>query len=131
MHPHHGVRTNAKRGGSGGAAGATSNQRRGAGPAKAGSCPSSPVRHSPTSAISSRLRANSPSSSSDGDWGKVPVRGSSPQLGLKPYTPQIEAGRSTEPLVCVPTATGTTPAATAAEPLEDPPGRELGVIPNR
>ncbi len=33
------------------------------------------------------------------------------------------AGRITEPLVCVPTATGTWPAATeAAEPEEEPPG---------
>ena len=46
-----------------------------------------------------------------------------PALGLKPTTPQKDAGRSTEPLVCVPTASGTMPAATAAaEPLDDPPG---------
>ena len=29
-----------------------------------------------------------------------------PAVGLKPYVPQNEAGRITEPLVCVPTAIG-------------------------
>src|SRR5918997_3634091 len=38
-------------------------------------------------------------------------------------TPQYEAGRMTEPPVCVPSASGTMPAATAAaEPDEEPPG---------
>jgi len=37
--------------------------------------------------------------------------------------PQKAAGRITEPAVCVPSASGASPAATAAaEPLEDPPG---------
>ena len=46
-----------------------------------------------------------------------------PWVGLKPTTPQYAAGRMTEPLVCVPRAPGTKPAATAAaEPLDDPPG---------
>src|SRR5258706_15255417 len=45
------------------------------------------------------------------------------RLGLIPTSPQNAAGRITEPLVCVPTATGTWPAATAAaEPEEEPPG---------
>ena len=45
------------------------------------------------------------------------------RLGLKPTTPQNAAGRITEPLVCVPTATGTWSAATAAaDPEEEPPG---------
>ncbi len=47
----------------------------------------------------------------------------SPKVGLKPNTPQKAAGRMTEPPVCVPTAAGTMPAATAAaEPEEEPPG---------
>ncbi len=38
-------------------------------------------------------------------------------------TPQNEAGRITEPPVCVPSASGIIPAATAAaEPDDDPPG---------
>src|SRR5216683_1050697 len=38
-------------------------------------------------------------------------------------TPQNEAGRITEPPVCVPNASGIIPAATAAaEPDDDPPG---------
>src|SRR2546423_9448671 len=49
------------------------------------------------------------------------------RLGLNPTTPQNAAGRITEPLVCVPTATGTWPAATAAaDPEEEPPGVCLG-----
>ncbi len=51
------------------------------------------------------------------------MRGINPCEGLKPYTPQNAAGLITEPLVCVPSASGTMPAATAAaEPLEEPPG---------
>ena len=46
-----------------------------------------------------------------------------PSVGLKPTTPQYAAGRITEPLVCVPIAAGTWPAATAAaDPDDDPPG---------
>ena len=40
-----------------------------------------------------------------------------------PTTPQKAAGRMTEPMVCVPKASGQKPAATAAaEPLLLPPG---------
>src|SRR5262249_50682190 len=43
--------------------------------------------------------------------------------GLKAATPQNAAGRITEPAVCVPKASGTMPAATAAaDPAEEPPG---------
>jgi hypothetical protein len=46
-----------------------------------------------------------------------------PKLGLNPYTPQNDAGRITDPLVWLPTASGTMLVATAAaEPLEEPPG---------
>src|ERR1700730_8498428 len=46
-----------------------------------------------------------------------------PYDGLKPTTPQYAAGRSTEPMVCVPSANGTCPAATAAAlPALEPPG---------
>src|SRR5438105_5403238 len=53
----------------------------------------------------------------------MPWRGISPCVGLKPYTPQYDAGRIVEPVVWLPSASGTIPAATAAaDPLEDPPG---------
>ena len=46
-----------------------------------------------------------------------------PKLGFMPTTPQKAAGRMIEPTVCVPSASGTMPAATAtAEPLDEPPG---------
>ena len=46
-----------------------------------------------------------------------------PKLGFNPTTPLKAAGRITEPSVCVPSASGTRPAATAAaEPDEEPPG---------
>ena len=53
----------------------------------------------------------------------MPRAESMPWLGLYPTMPQNAAGRTTEPLVWVPIAAGTNPAATAAaEPLEEPPG---------
>jgi hypothetical protein len=42
---------------------------------------------------------------------------------LNPTTPQYAAGRITDPLVCVPIAPATCPAATAAAgPADEPPG---------
>ena len=53
----------------------------------------------------------------------MPVRPISPKVGFSPTTPQKAAGRMIEPPVCVPTASGTIPAATAAaEPWDEPPG---------
>ena len=53
----------------------------------------------------------------------TPVRGIVPKLGFMPQTPQKAAGRTTEPAVWVPRASGTPPAATvAAEPEDEPPG---------
>ena len=73
--------------------------------------------------MSSAVCVNSPAVSSDGANGRTPSSDSSPALGLNPTTPQKEAGRSTDPRVCVPSANGAIPAATAtAEPLELPPG---------
>src|SRR5688572_28719309 len=46
-----------------------------------------------------------------------------PKLGLKPTTPQNDAGRITDAIVCEPMVSDDNPAATAAaEPLLDPPG---------
>src|SRR6185436_1987067 len=57
----------------------------------------------------------------------IPPRLSAPKLDLKPITPQKLAGRRIEPPTCVPSATGTIPAATAAaEPLDEPPGVRAG-----
>ena len=48
-------------------------------------------------------------------------------VGLKATMPQYDAGRISEPAVCVPKASGTMKSATAAaEPLEEPPGVREG-----
>src|SRR5258708_8786046 len=74
-------------------------------------------------ATSSTRRAKKPTWSSEGLKGCTPIRGIAPKLGLKPTTPLNAAGLITEPSVCVPSASGTIPAATAAaEPDEEPPG---------
>ena len=53
----------------------------------------------------------------------IPSLGMRCSVGLKPTTPQNAAGRITEPIVCVPSASGHMPAATAAaDPLLEPPG---------
>ena len=79
------------------------------------------------SATSSIERANTPTVSSDGAHLRMPCREISPKLGLKPNTPQYAAGRITDALVCVPTASGSMPAATAAaEPDDEPPGERAG-----
>ena len=50
----------------------------------------------------------------------IPVLGIKPKEGLHPYMPQKLAGRTIEPAVCVPSATGTIPNAIAtADPLDD------------
>src|SRR5690606_18997722 len=52
-----------------------------------------------------------------------PSRLIKPNEGLSAGTPQYAAGLMMEPPVCVLSANGTIPAATAAaEPLEEPPG---------
>src|SRR5437870_5445973 len=46
-----------------------------------------------------------------------------PKVGLRPTSPQYEAGRTLEPIVWVPSASGAIRAATAAaDPLDEPPG---------
>src|SRR5207248_8119766 len=67
--------------------------------------------------------ANRPTVSSVHEKHFTPTVGSSRNDGLIAATPQNEAGRITEPPVCVPSASGIMPAATAAaEPDDDPPG---------
>jgi hypothetical protein len=61
-------------------------------------------------------------------WSKLdansiaPARLSLPYVGFSPKTPQSEAGTRMEPLVSLPSAHGTIPAATAApDPPKEPP----------
>src|SRR5690242_17016981 len=57
----------------------------------------------------------------------MPARDTRPCEGFIANTPQKVPGRMIEPLVCVPIASGTIAAATAAaEPDEDPPGVRSG-----
>src|SRR5262249_21342064 len=57
----------------------------------------------------------------------TPARETSPWLGLTANTPQKAAGLMTDPLVWLPSASGTMPAATAAAgPDEEPPGVRAG-----
>src|ERR1700686_4662312 len=79
------------------------------------------------SATSEKRREKRPTWSGEGLKGCTPVRGTAPKLGLRPTTPLNAAGLITEPSVCVPNASGTIPAATAAaEPDDEPPGVCLG-----
>src|ERR1700739_4695482 len=74
-------------------------------------------------ATSSTPAAYTPTVSSDQEKVLTPPVGNSRYDGLIAATPQNEAGRITEPPVCVPSASGIMPAATAAaEPDDDPPG---------
>ena len=74
-------------------------------------------------ARSSTPAANSPTVSSVHEKHLTPTVGSSRNDGLIAAAPQNDAGRITEPPVCVPSASGIIPAPTAAaEPDDDPPG---------
>src|SRR5690554_3536612 len=75
------------------------------------------------STASSTVRASGPAVSWLWAMGMMPVRETSPTVGLKPTTPQCEAGPTMEPSVSVPTAAAQRLAAVAAaEPLDEPPG---------
>ena len=81
------------------------------------------------SAASSTLREKTPIWSSVPDCASTPRREMSPRVGLKPTTPQKDAGRMTEPLVCEPIASGTMEAPTAAaEPGGGAAGRARRVV---
>src|ERR1700733_350202 len=82
-----------------------------------------PVIAASAIATSSTSAANRPTVSSVQEKHLTPTGGNNRYDGLIAATPQNEAGRITEPPVCVPTASGIMPAATAAaEPDDDPPG---------
>src|SRR3954452_8414083 len=68
-------------------------------------------------------RAKTPTASRVGANGSTPARETNPCEGRHPQTPQLLAGRRTEPPVSVPTEKSTHPHATAeADPLDEPPG---------
>ena len=56
-----------------------------------------------------------------GNLAESPAR-NRPRVGLRPISPQIDAGMRIDPPPSLPCAIGTTPAATkAADPPDDPP----------
>src|SRR5579862_1201595 len=86
-----------------------------------GSRPSLPRIASRTSAQSSTLRQIGPSLSMLQESAIAPVRGTNPNVGRKPVTPQRVLGDEIEPSVSDPIAKATHPAAVAeAEPAEEP-----------
>src|SRR2546428_4378595 len=71
--------------------------------------------------------ASDPTVSSERASGMTPRALTVPYVGLKPTTPQSEAGTRIDPAVSVPIAQSHSPAATAAaDPPEDPPALLLG-----
>src|SRR5947208_3159876 len=96
---------------------------RGARAAAADNSSGRPVIADKPRARSSTPAANSPTVSSVHEKHFTPTVGSIRNEGFIAATPQNAAGRITEPPVCVPSASGIMPAATAAaEPEDDPPG---------
>ena len=87
-----GVRTKARRGGSGGSDAATAASGGRAMGRVSGSSSSKPASVSASSAASSTVRANTPTWSSVRDRRSAPLRGMRPWVGLKPTTPQKAAG---------------------------------------
>src|SRR5271165_5235310 len=74
-----------------------------------------------TSMASSTLRVIGPSLSSDQHSVMAPVRGTRPNVGRSPVTPQREDGETMLPPVSLPMAKPTSPAAVAdAEPALEP-----------
>ena len=74
-------------------------------------------------AASATETAIGPAVSWTGDSGTMPVRLTSPAVGLTPTTPQALDGETIEPSVSVPTASAASPAETpAADPELDPDG---------
>ena len=87
-----------------------------------GSRASGPLMASKAAARSATDRANGPTWSKLDANSAVPARDTRPNVGLRPNTPQSEAGTRIEPLVSDPRLNGTSPAATdAADPPEEPP----------
>ncbi len=82
---------------------------------------------SSSSAASATVRPKVPTWSSELANATSPYRLTVPYVGFKPTTPQNAAGCRTLPPVSLPSAAGTSPAATAAaDPPELPPGTRSG-----
>ena len=82
-----------------------------------------PARVPSKTAASRTLRVNVPTVSREDANAIRPYRLTTPYVGLRPTTPQSDAGCRTEPPVSVPSAQTTSPAATAAaDPPLLPPG---------
>src|SRR4029077_16895296 len=80
------------------------------------------IADSPSATLSTSA-ANRPTVSSVQEKHFTPTVGSNRYDGLIAAAPQNEAGRITEPPVCVPSASGIMPAATAAPDPDDEPPR--------
>src|SRR5690348_1704879 len=99
------------------------NEKRSASGRENGSASSKPRATSATRPASSTVSAKIDTQSSDGQAGTTPVVLSRPRLGFRPTRLLKAAGTRPEPAVSVPSATSTSPAATAtADPELDPPG---------
>src|SRR5690606_1289698 len=87
------------------------------------SSPSGPAMTSRISAASATKRDIGPWVSRYGQVGNVPVRGTTPNVGLKPTTPVNCAGILLEPPSSVPRPANTTAqAAPTEDPALEPPG---------
>ena len=76
---------------------------------------------------SSTVSANTEMQSSVRQAGTAPAVETMPRLGFRPTILPSPAGMRPEPAVSVPSANGTSPAATATpEPLLEPPGMSFG-----
>src|SRR5579871_4268135 len=92
-------------------------------PAAAMSVPSSPAMTLSRASASPTDLARGPAVSWLDEMGTIPVRGTSPTVGLMPTTPHTVAGHRIEPSVSVPMVRGASPAANAApDPDDEPPG---------
>src|SRR2546423_12229000 len=91
-----------------------------------GSATSGPAIAVNAAQASSTASANTDTQSSVRHAGTVPALETIPRLGFSPTMLPSAAGTRPEPAVSVPSANGTSPAATAtAEPELDPPGMSL------
>src|SRR5215469_10498528 len=92
-----------------------------------GSLRSGPAMTASTVAASSVVSAKIEMQSSERQAGTTPVVETRPRLGLRPTMLLRAAGTRPDPAVSVPSATGTSPAATAtADPELEPPGISAG-----
>ena len=109
------------RSGCGGKAAASANGGCGSGGPSGVEGPS-PASTSSASAVSPTVRVSTPSTPKPSNAASSGPSGTRKRLGLRPTTPQQDAGMRIEPPASLPCAIGTMPAATAAAlPPEEPP----------